>query len=337
MTTKFEEFLNKFEETEWLQIVEELAPTIHEVDRVATQVWFRFYPLALFRYLQNAEDKAVAVQKFVIQGKYELKDQIDSSHHFLYAHRYWESVKKVIEKRAESFKDAGTDLIIEVKQIAQSVANETKAKVNLTTGISLIGLMTLVQVGLEAFKASKGNVIVSDNKSPNSIVAERLKDDSQGLFGFLKTVDKQYTINFNALSGKGSFKAFDQQEITSAAINCDVQTDERCIEGPVPVECKSASCGTCWVGVLGGAEKISPVSKREAKQMKVFGYNQPEVSHPFMRLSCQSKISGNVSIVIPPWNGVFGRKVYGVEDVELEPATTSAKKLRETIADAIGN
>ena len=103
----------------------------------------------------------------------------------------------------------------------------------------------------------------------------------------------------------------------------------------MPVECRSASCGTCWVGVLGGAEKLTPVSPQEAKQMKIFGYNQPEGSHPYLRLACQSKISGNVTIVIPPWNGVFGRKVYGVEDVELEPVTTSAKKLRETIAEAV--
>ena len=38
------------------------------------------------------------------------------------------------------------------------------------------------------------------------------------------------------------------------------------------------------------------------------------------------------------WNGVFGKKIYGnVEDVELEPATTSAAKLRETVADAVSN
>ena len=69
--------------------------------------------------------------------------------------------------------------------------------------------------------------------------------------------------------------------------------------------------------------------------MKVFGYNQPDEAKPFMRLACQAKAYGNVSIVIPPWNGVFGKKVYdNVEDVELEPVTTSAKKLRETIAEA---
>jgi uncharacterized 2Fe-2S/4Fe-4S cluster protein (DUF4445 family) len=103
----------------------------------------------------------------------------------------------------------------------------------------------------------------------------------------------------------------------------------------IPVECRSASCGTCWVGVLGGAEKLSEVARLERKQMRVFGYKQGDDAKPFMRLACQAKAYGNVHLVIPPWNGVFGKKVYGnVEKVELEPATTSAAKLRETINNA---
>jgi len=67
--------------------------------------------------------------------------------------------------------------------------------------------------------------------------------------------------------------------------------------------------------------------------MKVFGYGQTEDQKPIIRLACQAKASGNVSIIIPPWNAVFGKKVRGnVEEVELEPVTTSAKKLRETLA-----
>ena len=64
--------------------------------------------------------------------------------------------------------------------------------------------------------------------------------------------------------------------------------------------------------------------------MNVFGYDQPADEKPFIRLACQAKASGNATIVIPPWNAVFGKKVYdNVEDVELEPVTTSAKALRD--------
>ena len=67
--------------------------------------------------------------------------------------------------------------------------------------------------------------------------------------------------------------------------------------------------------------------------MKVFGYEQPDDPKPFLRLACQAKAFGNATIVIPPWNGVFGNQVYhDVEELELEPVTTSAKHLRETSA-----
>ena len=202
--------------------------------------------------------------------------------------------------------------------------------------------MTLLQVGFENFKQAKGDVIKRRhllNKSAGEIAEERAKDDSQGLFGFLKTIDKKYSVAWNDRFGDGKFSIISDEDIATASAKNRSQDwkakDERCWEGVVPVECRSASCGTCWIGMLGGKEKLSEVSVREAKQMKIFGYQQPEESQPYLRLACQSRISGNVTIVIPPWNGVFGRKVYGVEDVELEPATTSAKKLRETIADAV--
>jgi hypothetical protein len=88
--------------------------------------------------------------------------------------------------------------------------------------------------------------------------------------------------------------------------------------------------------VIAGAEKLSEPSVRERRQMKVFGYNQPETDKPILRLACQAKAAGNVTIVIPPWNAVFGKRVRGnVDEVELEPVTTSAKKLRDTISSAI--
>jgi ferredoxin len=139
--------------------------------------------------------------------------------------------------------------------------------------------------------------------------------------------------------GSGKFQIISDEEIASASARDQSQNwrarDERCWEGVVPVECRSASCGTCWVGVLGGEEKLSEVGRRERYRMKVFGYEQPNDERPILRLACQAKAYGNATIVIPPWNGVFGKTVYGnVEELDLEPVTTSAKKLRETIASA---
>lgn len=343
--SKFENFLSQASEKDWLNTLETLLSAIHEVDRNAVQIWFRFFPLELFRFLETAEDRAKAIQQFAMLGDFELKNQIDSSHKFLYGHRFWKETKAEIENRALSFKDENTDLSKLIAEIAQTVAEKAKTDKSLTIGIVAVGLMTLNQVGLDAFKNAQGETQKPKGlmaKSPDQIVDERAKDDSQGIFGFLKTVDKKFTVNWINSKSSGNFAIKNDADIATASALDQSQdwkaADERCWEGVVPVECRSASCGTCWVGVLGGQEKLNEVQRLERKQMKIFGYNQPDDAKPFMRLACQAKASGNVSIVIPSWNGVFGKKIYNnVERVELEPATTSAVKLRETIAEATKN
>lgn len=332
----------QFDEKSWLETLTQLLPGIHKVDRNAVQIWFRFHPLALLRFIESAEDKAKTLHQLAMQGDFDLKDQIDSSHKFLYGHRYWKTVKEEIEKRAESFNDSTANLKSEIEQLAKSVSEKAKADQALTLGISAIGLMTLLQVDIDAFKSSKGETEKPKGlmtKSPDQIVAERAKDDSQGILGFLKTIDKKFTVNWEDKLSSGKFPLKNQAELATASALDQSQNwkerDERCWEGVIPVECRSASCGTCWIGVIAGEEKLSDVQKLERKQMKVFGYNQTDEAKPFMRLACQAKAHGNVSIVIPSWNGVFGKKVYdNIEQLELEPVTTSAKKLRETINEA---
>ncbi len=341
--TNLEAYLSKFNESDWLSAVEELLPCIHEVDRNAVQIWFRFYPLDLHRYIGSAEDRDEAISGLAIQGDFELKSKIDTSHYFLYGHRYWKTVKAAIEAECTTFKDEPVSLVEEIRSVSMLVAEKLNVERQMVNAIVAVGLATLNQVGSEAFKAAAGEVekptgIMS--KSPNAVIAERAKDDSQGLFGFLKTVDKKFSVAYSNGDLAGKFDIVNEQEIASASQSDRSRDwraqDERCWEGVVPVECLAASCGTCWVGVLGGEEKMSEVSRRERRAMKVFGYNQPEVEKPFIRLACQAKATGNATIVIPPWNGVFGKKVRGnVENVELEPNTTSAKKLRETIATAV--
>ena len=92
--TAFETYLDQQNEESWAAALATLLRSIHEVDRNATQIWFAFYPLSLFRALQAAEDRKILARQLLLQGDYELKDQIDSSHHFLYGHRFWPEVKR---------------------------------------------------------------------------------------------------------------------------------------------------------------------------------------------------------------------------------------------------
>lgn len=336
-----EKYLSNFKSADWITAVDDISNQVHMVDRDAVQIWFRFYPIDLKKYLDAAEDRDATIQGLAMLGNFELSTQIDSSHHFLYAHRFWKSVKEVIGQIEIDGNESLEDLIVFV---AEQVATRENVGKDLTLAISAVGLATLAHVGADAFKSSTGETPKPSGlmaKSPNEIVAARGKDDSQGLFGFLKSIDAKYSLHFASLYSSGKFPIVNDQQVTHASAQARSaewqEMDKRCWEGPIPVECTSGSCGTCWIGVVGGADKLTPVQRRERRAMKVFGYNQPETEKPFLRLACQTTAHGNVSIVIPPWNGVFGKKVVGnVEDIELEPNTSSAKALRETIAAATG-
>lgn len=335
--TAIETYLSGQSEEAWSAALATLLRSIHEVDRNATQIWFAFYPLSLFRALEAAQDREKLVHELLLQGGYELKAQIDTSHHFLYGHRFWPQVKRAVEEYASkgvgdrglgveaSEKDlqhpspdnlhpVSGKLADQILAVAGRVAGELKKDESLLVGITAVAFMTVQQVGLEEFTAAPGKVALdrkNAKKSPGQILRERAKDDSQGLFGFLKTVNKQWTVTWDESDLRAKFKLREGQDLAWGAAEDRTrdwrEIDPRRIEGPIPVECRSASCGTCWVGVLGGAEKLSDVAAREGKKIKEFGYIETAEPKPLIRLACQAKAQGAVSIVIPPWNGQFGK------------------------------
>ncbi|MBI3950703.1 MAG: (2Fe-2S)-binding protein [Acidobacteria bacterium] len=314
--TLFEAFLNKHDEEAWSEILATLLPDIHEVDKTATQIWFYFFPLAVARALQQAEHPEQLAQKLVLAGEYYLEDQIDSSHQFLYGHRYWPEVKKAIIEHAASAKaPASLELANQIREGASGMAKRMDVDQSLLVGITAVGFMTWQQVGLEAFKEYPGAVNLDPKvarRSPEEVLKARAKDDRQPIFRFLKYPDKVWTVTFNENDDSATFKLINTQHVTTAAAN-DKRPyhlrNPRCIanEGPIPVQCRSASCGTCWVGILGGAEKLSEVGDLEARRIKDFGYINTDDPKPLIRLACQTQAFGAVSIVIPPWNGVFGK------------------------------
>jgi ferredoxin len=314
--TPFETFLNQYDEETWGATLATLLRSIHEVDRNATQIWFAFYPLALFRALQQSVEREKLVQALLLQGDYELKDQIDSSHRFLYGHRFWPPVKKAVEQYADQVQTEvrGTPLADQIVSVASNVAGQLNKDKSLLTGMTAIAFMTVRQVGLAAFKAAPGTITIDGKhakKSPEQILRDRAKNDSQGLFGFLRTVNKQWTVTYDENDDRATYKLRDAQDLAWGAAADQSRDwraiDPRRVEGPIPVECRSASCGTCWVGVLGGADRLADVGAREGKKIKEFGYIDTAEPKPLIRLACQAQTHGAVSVVIPPWNGQSGK------------------------------
>jgi 2Fe-2S ferredoxin len=55
----------------------------------------------------------------------------------------------------------------------------------------------------------------------------------------------------------------------------------------------NASCSTCRVRVLEGADRLSPIESAEAQVLDAFDLKPPH------RLACQSEIHGDVTVEIP--------------------------------------
>ena len=339
--TPFENFLNQHDEEAWSATLATLLRSIHEIDRNATQIWFTFYPLSLWRALEQAGDRDKLAQQLLLQGDYDLKDQIDSSHKFLYGHRFWPQVKQAAEQHAESFNQtAGASLADQILSVARTVAQKMKKDESLLVGITAVAFMTLEQTGLAAFKSAPATISIDKKqakKTPQQILRERAKGDGQGLFGFLKTVNKQWTVTWDENDSAAKYKLREGQDLAWGA--ADDQTrdwtaiDRRRIEGPIPVECRSAACGTCWVGVLSGAAKLADVGVREGKKIKEFGYIDTAEPKPLIRLACQAQAQGAVSVVIPPWNGQFGKYLRALR--EDAPAKVQAEHTARP--DELGN
>jgi ferredoxin len=323
----FQSFLKQHDAAAWQRTIETLLPAIHEVDRNATQIWFHFFPLELAEAIAETDDLAQLALTLRLDGNFRLADQADSSHWFLYGHRYWPQVKTAIVERADSnAAPSSLQLAAVVREVANDVVRrvlESKTRptsVELVLGIAAVGLMTLQQVGLDAFRADHGPAKADHGpakaghyvrKTPEQIVAARKKNDSQGLAGIFRGIRAQYTVTFDERREDARFTVINQQHLTTASANDtrDYSHELRgTVEGPIPAQCRTASCGTCWVGVLGGADRLSDVDAHEKKRMKEFGYILTDEPKPVIRLACQALASGNVTIVIPRWNGFIGKR-----------------------------
>ncbi len=314
--TLFQAYLDQHDQRAWGEALRRLLPLMHEVDRTATEIWFHFYPLVIARALRSGDDRAYIVRKLWLQGQPDLADHFDTSHTFLYGHRYWPLVAAAINGDMSSGSaPASPDLPSVIREIAGRIARQAHVDDALTIGISAVGVMTLQQIGVDAFarKAMEARVhipAVDIAKTPEQVLKARARDKGQGWFGFLKGVRRNHVVTFDEHNPAARFTAIETQHLTTAAANDrrDYRSqDERCHEGAIPVQCRSASCGTCWIGVLGGRERLLPVEPRERQRLREFGYDETDESQPLIRLACMAQVMGPVSIVIPPYNGIFGK------------------------------
>lgn len=307
--TVFETYLHRLDEGDWAEALDRILPRIHPADSRATRIWFAFWPLKLRLALDRTPDPAQVLKELQLDGKPRLEEQIDASVVFLFGSNYWPEVKQAVVAYAEESSDpreAGLDA--HILKLAGQLAVRLQVEQPLLTGIVAVGVMVLRQVGLSSLAAC------AREPSPNGrskSAAEVLKLRKGRGWKSLIWKSKKYRVTFDESIPESCYEALDGQDLSMASGNDPRdfrESDPRRVAGPVPVQCRSGACGYCWIGVLAGEQNLSEMTAFERRRLEYFGYAPPAefaLKHPAVRLACQSKCYGDVSIVVPPWNGVL--------------------------------
>ncbi len=320
--SRFVSFLEKHNQEIWQETLESLLPSIHEVDRMATRIWFAFWPLELNEALRGQLGAQEMARIMDLEGQWHLEKQIDSSVGFLYGAKYWLSVKRAVLSHAESTEQPdGTPLGEQIRGVARKVAEQEGIEESVVIGITAVAFVMLQQVGMEeltrvADQPAEGGLY---RRSPDEVARRRKKKKEAGFIARLQGAGRKYKIVWDEKNGK-TFKAIHGEDLASAAAKVDGDfrsLDYRRPQGPVPVECRIGSCGYCWVGVIEGKENLSELTDYEKKRLQYFGYDQAgdhSDRNPPIRLACQTQCQGDVTLVIPPWNGELKRRFDKTRD-----------------------
>jgi ferredoxin len=309
-------FLAQHDDAAWHRAVDRLLNAMHPVDRDATRIWLHFYPMRLQRAIDAAADPPALEHHLRLEGTWRLDRQRETSHWFLFGHRYWRPVREAVQAFASRPVAPGSlDLAAQVQSIARDLGARLQVDPSWLVGIVAVGVRTLQQAGLPDLpeddddRSDTGPLIGLPETQPDRIVARRGRGESQGLWGFLRGRRRQWRVTFDERRPDGGFRLIDTQHLTTAAAEDrrDYRsTESRCTEGPIPVQCRSCSCGSCWVGVLAGAQHLSAVDPRERATISALGYLDSDEPRPIVRLACMAQATGPVTLVIPPWNGQGG-------------------------------
>jgi ferredoxin len=313
--SRFVTFLEQHDPASWNRLLDELTPSLHPVDRLATRIWFGFWPLELRQALAERSGPAEMARVMDLEGNWRLEEQIDSSVDLLYGAAYWPEVKRAVVAHAERDPASGAVLGGQIRQVASEIAGQLQVDESLILGITAVAFMIVQQVGLEALAAVVGRPAEGHRYSgPPEKVAARRAQDGGDLFDFLRGAKRFFTVTWDERREGARFPAILGQDLASAAATDPGEyrtLDYRRPEGPIPVECRVGSCGYCWVGVIGGKDKLTELTEYERARLRYFGYDRMSAEgdlHPPIRLACQARCQGNVTLVIPPWNGELNRR-----------------------------
>lgn len=265
----FEAHLAGFSQADWATAANTLAPEIHPVDIDATRLWLAFFPIDITAALAGA------------MGTWRLADHVDSSHTFLYGHRYWPQTKRAVLAMAAEDSWPGTLPEI-ITKVADHASRTSSVDRDQLIGVAIAGLMTLRQCGFEKFGSGNGAVQLPMNieaRSIRQVLRRRRLQRSKGLFGFLRGSRNRFRITFDENSLKADFDLMAGDDIAAKAPK-----------------------GVSLIGVLAGADRLSPVeAATEGKELQALGCAgiRGASGAPIVRLAKHVRPQGDVTFVVP--------------------------------------
>ena len=253
----FVEHLSHYAPEHWAGAIDTLTPEIHPIDRLATRVWFAFYPTG------------------------PTPDRIASSHTFLFGHRHWPQVKRAILSAAKdsSWPVTLNDVLL---MIADHATRTSQVDRDQLIGMAAVSLFTLRQVGVDAFSESAGSVQLphwSHVRSLRQVRSARARQQWRA-FGL-----RGYRVRFSEATPRAICRVRDGGTIASglpaAELRCGPVCTGACAVGVLfgarmlsAIDSKEAE----WLRVSG---------YRPAQSIE---------GDPLIRLACHARPSGDITI-----------------------------------------
>jgi hypothetical protein len=218
--------------------VTDLFREIHPVDRVATEIWFAW------------------------QDRWNPAVDIDSSHRFLYGHRYWPRVKAAIAAA-----EITGVLVEDALRISEAATRTVRVDQDQLLGITAVGLRIQEVVGRGVFVGAPGRAMLEDRvrvETPSQVLQRRATNLPDGIFGRWRGDRRRWCVTVEP-------DADDTYVVT---------------HGDMLMPCRGGNHEGCVVGILAGADHLSPLDGDE--------------KYPLIRRACDCRVFGRVSLTYPP-------------------------------------
>jgi hypothetical protein len=197
---------------------------------------------------------------------------LDGSHRFLYGHRYWPRVKSAIVS-ATLTGDLEDDALI----VSESATRTVRVDRDQLLGITAVGLKLRDLVGAAAFAAAPGRVMLEDRvrvETPSQVIERRAATRPEGLLGRFQGDSRRWRITTEP-------DAADVRIVT---------------HGEPMGPCRGGNHEACLVGILAGADRLSPVAGDDP--------------FPMLRRVCDARVFGRVSwTYLPPLSAASSRSI----------------------------